>query len=143
MVKRVLVVVAGFVGMVAAIHFAAIAAEPDKPLAPALKGKSAAIEKSAIEKALSQTAVLRFDKTPLNEFAAAIGKQYHVNVLLDHKGLTDAGMGDATPISFELEGGALRQRLAVAASTAWPGVLRPRGQCLANHDCRRGKRARS
>ena len=55
--------------------------------------------------------MLRFDKTPLNEFAAAIGKQYHVNVLLDHKGLTDAGMGDATPISFELEGGSLRSGL--------------------------------
>jgi hypothetical protein len=111
MVKRALVVVGGFIGVVAAIHLVAIAAVPDKPIVPALVGKSSVVEKSAVESALSETAVLRFDKTPLKEFAAAIGKQYHVNVLLDRKGLTDAGIGDSTPISFALEGGSLRSGL--------------------------------
>jgi len=106
MVRRFLIVAVALFGGAAAIHFASQAAEPSKPATPAAVG-----ELTAVEKALSQSALLKFDKTPLKDVAAALAKQYQINVLLDHKALQEASIGDNLPISFQLDGGPLRSGL--------------------------------
>jgi hypothetical protein len=78
-------------------------------------GRSTAAELAAseeiIEKSLLRPVTIDVLKTPLNEFAEQLARQLDVNVLLDQKALSDAGVDPTTPVTCKVTNLPLRSAL--------------------------------
>ncbi|HEV3418442.1 MAG TPA: hypothetical protein VG056_16580 [Pirellulales bacterium] len=68
-------------------------------------------EQTPVELALAKKVDLDFVEVPLTDFAKAIGAMGGINVLLDSKALTDAGVNGGTPITGRVKQIALRSGL--------------------------------
>jgi hypothetical protein len=66
---------------------------------------------AALEKALEQKIDLDLRDTPLSEFLDAVKQNYHLPVFIDHKALSEAGIGADVPITRDLRGLTLRAAL--------------------------------
>jgi hypothetical protein len=68
-------------------------------------------KQTPVELALAKKVNLDFVEVPLKDFAKTIGAMGEINVLLDDKALTDAGVNGDTPITRAVKQIALRQAL--------------------------------
>jgi hypothetical protein len=70
-------------------------------------------KQTAVARALAQPADFKFIDTPLREIVAFIADRYKINVLLDTKALTDAGVTTETTYTIVLKRASLRSFLRI------------------------------
>lgn len=84
---------------------------------PALLAAPAPTEgEAAILAALDQPTALDFDDQPLSDVFDVLGHKHKIEIQVDYKALTDAGVGTDTPITIKLEGIRLRSALRLVLS---------------------------
>jgi hypothetical protein len=72
--------------------------------------------RTTVHEALAATADFNFTDTPLSDVASFVAKHFKINVILDTKALTDAGVTPETPITARATGIPLRSALHLALS---------------------------
>jgi len=107
------------IGLIAITHGAdqpASKSQPAKPTASespkqATEGPSSATVQTAVERALDAPAEFDFVDTPYIDAAKRIAESSKINVLLDQKNLTDAGVTGCTLFNTSISGVSLRSAL--------------------------------
>lgn len=69
---------------------------------------------AAIGEALAGKAEFELDETPLADAMKAIGKEYHVSIVIDQAALEADGLDPTMPVSLSVSGISLRSALSLA-----------------------------
>jgi hypothetical protein len=81
---------------------------PKKPVGKEMK---LAVGEAAINKALGKLTEVDFTETPLNDVIEYLRQCHHIEIKIDNRALSDAGVGADSPVTISLKGVSLRSVL--------------------------------